>query len=232
MPNYCDWQMKVKGEKDNIITLLSYLQAQYSYDAKEQINPDGSESFVIIPTPEIWIANPLDKNDKSNKVDHHLGYRVFEAVLTELREQTNNKHVTALIQGCCAWSVYSCMFDGPNTYFEDRQSNKALTMPEACKLLHLTVEIYSSEPGMGFSEHYIVGNKGTIKLDEEKNYMEFYLDNYYDYDEFKTHYEDETGDTIPITKTQFDKAVSNLNESVIMCDFLNEDTYEFKWYLE
>ncbi len=41
--------------------------------------------------------------------------------------------------------------------------------------LNLTVEIFSSEPGIGFQEHYII-NKGEIKVDECPDYSEIWYD--------------------------------------------------------
>ena len=100
-------------------------------------------------------------------------YRVFEAdIINETIDVFGLK--TALIDGYCAWSVYSCMMEGPFTYYDDVKNDSELyTMPDndiplgtsliiESKRLGLILEVYSDEPGMGFQEHIYIANGTTL----------------------------------------------------------------------
>ena len=43
MPNYCNFEMKIKGEEENIKKMISYLGAEYDFDIKEI---DGEKEIV------------------------------------------------------------------------------------------------------------------------------------------------------------------------------------------
>ena len=68
--------------------------------------------------------------------------------------------------GDCAWSVYTAMLDdgtrNPNLETETER-------------LGLALEVYSSEPGIGFQEHYII-DKGKIIEEEERDYQEHWIE--------------------------------------------------------
>lgn len=67
--------------------------------------------------------------------------------------------------GNCAWSVASALINVTTPSLESE-----------LKRLGLTVEIYSSEPGMCFQEHYVF-YKGVAALHElEENYYEVYIE--------------------------------------------------------
>ena len=72
------------------------------------------------------------------------------------------------------------MFKGVHTYYNDwteerkaklNEPFKGINMEDITKELNLTVEIFSSEPGVGFMEHYLVEN-GEISVDECVKYHE------------------------------------------------------------
>lgn len=101
----------------------------------------------------------------------HL-YRVEADIINENIDVFGLK--TALIGGYCAWSVYSCMMEGPFTYYDDCKredlSHTDITKDDVergtsliieSKRLGLIIEVYSDEPGMGFQEHICIAN-GTI----------------------------------------------------------------------
>lgn len=157
MPNYCAYDMRIKGTKENVYTLIDYLKSGYSHE-------DG-----------IW----------ESEADHHF-FRVFEANHEkETDEVLGNGEIVANVFGDCAWSVYSCMFEGDHAYYTQWQEKakvfKAITLPKASEKLGLTIEVYSKEPGIGFMEHYLIEN-GEILIDDCHN----------DYREI----EDENGDWV------------------------------------
>ena len=150
MPNYCDYELKIKGEKENVMKVVSYLQADYSYE-----------------------------NGYSNcTADKHF-FRVFEAD-TAYEQIEDDGLFSVVVYGYCAWSVYCCMFKGVHTYYNDwtegkkaklNEPFKGINMEDITKELNLTVEIFSSEPGVGFMEHYLVEN-GEILVNECVKYYE------------------------------------------------------------
>lgn len=98
-------------------------------------------------------------------------YRVFTA---ETYDTYQNKDgtFTDCISGDCAWSVCSCMTIGAiGTYAKgDRETDTSLQLES--ERLHLRIEVFSSEPGVGFQEHYYYDN-GVELANEEKDYGEY-----------------------------------------------------------
>lgn len=66
------------------------------------------------------------------------------------------------IDGDCAWSVKSSMID----------CRREQSLPSAAEELDLTIEIFSSEPGCCFQEHYLILNTGDIAIEECIEYRE------------------------------------------------------------
>ena len=137
MPNYCEYNMIIKGSKKAINRIIECLEADYNYGA--------------------------------GKPDHLHFFRVFD-VFYEKEDIINlgNGKYSLFIWGNCAWSVYSCMCDGEHTYYNDvKKFHKDIfmgtTLQEQSK--DCEIEVFSEEPGMGFSEHYIYKN-GECLCDE------------------------------------------------------------------
>lgn len=120
-----------------------------------------------------------------NEVPKHF-WRVFEADVCD--EHTENGIKTVDIGGCCAWSVHSCMRDGVGTYNTDYETGEnashGTTLEEQSKLLNLEIEVYSSEPGMGFQEHYLYKN-GEELIDECIDYLELFFETEEEFNEEK-----------------------------------------------
>lgn len=128
--------------------------------------------------------------------ERHMGGRVFEAEPTDIVEQENGKF-SIIISGYCAWSVYSCMFEGGATYYtqfkkEYGDKSRSTTLPNESKRLRLDIEIYSEESGMGFQEHYLVKH-GHVEEEETREWYGFFLDDYSDDYETKEEAEKELG---------------------------------------
>lgn len=105
--------------------------------------------------------------------------RIFDAYVESIVEVDGETY--AVISGSCAWSVYSCMFSGTHTYYDDfcEEDNRVTHIEEITSLYDLVVEIYSEEPGCCFQEHYIV-DAGSILESETVNYYVYYYDGEYD----------------------------------------------------
>lgn len=131
MPNYCNYEMKIKGDKDAIKRVVDCLKAKYNYHA-------------------------------GTKPSHKHFCRVFQV---EYKMESDN---VCFIYGNCAWSVYSCMLNGENTYYNSiKKDHKDIfmgtTLLEQSK--DCEIEVFSEEEGMGFSEHYRLKN-GKYLVDE------------------------------------------------------------------
>lgn len=100
---------------------------------------------------------------------HHF-YRAFEADVYERGENY------AFISGDVAWSINCAMFcyigycNGTDKQFD--------FISNVSERLQLEIEIFSSEPGIGFQEHYLI-RCGEMIIDDCKDYSEYYFDEYY-----------------------------------------------------
>lgn len=134
MPNFCEYEMCVKGKHENI---LEFQQVMVDYERERHF------------------------------------WRVFEAEIEFSDDEL------AHIHGDCAWSVYSCMCDGDCTYAEDVEENRRTSLRQESERLQLEIEVYSSEPGMGFQEHFHYKN-GEELCNECEDYLEFYFEYLFD----------------------------------------------------
>lgn len=138
-----------------------------------------------------------DYNYDTNEFTHNRHFfRVFESIVEE-DYITYGLERCVKIYGYCAWSVYSCMFPGPFTYYgytvdqnsslyESAKNIKYGThILQESKRLNLQIEIFSAEPGMGFQEYYYIANGNTIR--NEENELNMYwlenIENDYDVDD-------------------------------------------------
>lgn len=175
MPNYCSFELKAVGKKENLIKLHEIMNRRYN----------------------------CTKND-----EEHL-WRVFEAEECDNSFEFKNENCDKnedfiVILGYCAWSVYSCMFDGPGTYQETDETGKGTTISRISKDLELKIEIFSEEPGMCFSEHYLIDN-GDIIIDDTVDFYEYCIEEYDTLDDMIKDLELST-DSIPITEEDFKEA--------------------------
>lgn len=114
-------------------------------------------------------------------------FRIFDVYsIDEYENYAGN--VLYAISFECAWSVYSCMFEGHATYYSDlgkRYSDRfhGTNICETCKELQLQVEIWSEEPGMSFEEHYVIDTSGNIVIDECIS-VEYYDVGYESYEDY------------------------------------------------
>ena len=102
---------------------------------------------------------------KSYDAPNHF-YRIFSSDVCVVGGGENGYHI--MIVGDCAWSLESCCrasgYSGGIDLF-------AVNTKE----LHLRMEAYSREPGIGFEEHYIY-DKGECLADECEDLERHYYD--------------------------------------------------------
>lgn len=146
MPNICSFSMKIIGKSEAVREMVQVVKADYDY-TKNQF------SF-----------------------NRHL-WRVFEADVTE-ENYVNDGNSYVIINGECAWSISSCMLDGPHSYqnqHKNDENNKGTDLQTESRNLGVIIEVYSSEPSVGFQEHYLIEN-GEMKTDECVVYEEYFWD--------------------------------------------------------
>lgn len=151
MPNYCTFEMRVRGVKENIEIFKRYMDAYYEWSDK-------------ILTCE----------------EDHCFFRVFDTYLSFDNEPTDaSENVVATISGSCAWSVKVCFFSGTDTYYDtylkedkDPSTFKGISIEKASELLNLEIECYSKEAGMGFMEHYYIDQGKLITEEVYGDYRE------------------------------------------------------------
>ena len=133
---------------------------------------ENIEEFIKV------IKADYDYNSMKFTHDRHF-YRVFEAYYDEIEEMCDGTY-QVIINGDCAWSVNTCMFE--NGYYlrskaEHKENCRGTTIPIESERLNLDIEIFSEECGMCFQEHYIV-SKGVIHVDDCVDWYEYCKDDY------------------------------------------------------
>ena len=190
MPNLCTGFMNVRGRSDCVDELIAILNANYSY-YKDSKNNDYT-----------WCADP--KN--FSHIPHF--FRVFESYLLDDPVYHSAVYKAVVLSFEVAWSVWSCMFGGPHTYYNDFEIDHpnehfGSTILKESKRLQLEIEIWSYEPGMGFQEHYKICS-GILVKDELYNFHPIWLEGYNNYNEFKNDYENSQ---LPITEEEFNNLI-------------------------
>lgn len=122
MPNFCCYEMKVRGKEEAVEEFIDIIQAKYQI--KDGVCSHERHFW------RVFEANVIDKH-----FENGVGY--------------------AEIDGDCAWSVYSCMCEGDNTYNNDCPNLGGTTLQKESERLNISIEVYSSENGCAFQEHYI-----------------------------------------------------------------------------
>lgn len=110
--------------------------------------------------------------------DRHL-FRVFSADDNGI-EQVDDDVYEVIINGDCAWSVSSCMFE--SYYYSDLKQRfpnefRGTTLPIESERLNLDIEVYSEECGCCFQEHYVIIH-GDIKVYDSVDWYEYDLSEY------------------------------------------------------
>lgn len=133
---------------------------------------ENIEEFIKV------IQANYDYNTNEFSCDRHM-FRVFGAYDSEIEELDNNIY-QVIINGDCAWSVASCMFE--DGYYKDVKERypdnfKGTTLQLESARLNLDIEVFSEESGCCFQEHYII-IKGNIECDECVDWEEYCLCDY------------------------------------------------------
>lgn len=93
--------------------------------------------------------------------------RLFEPVNIDEQGGSESEYYM-ILSGDCAWSLETCCRKSGYSIGKD-------LFAENSRELHITMEAYSSEPGIGFQEHYIYQN-GECIADKCVDWIEWYWD--------------------------------------------------------
>lgn len=103
--------------------------------------------------------------------------RVFSCYDSSIEEICGDIGYT-LVFGDCAWSVNSAMMNN---------AGREHGLESETGRLDLIVEVYSSEPGIGFQEHILI-NKGIVEINDCMDYEEHYVEDYETIEEYNAEY--------------------------------------------
>lgn len=126
-----------------------------------------------------------DHSEESETENRVHFWRVFDAEAEDLEPRSEGTRLV-VISGDCAWSVRSCMCDGPLTYASDFTDNPKVapyctSLKKTSNELDIEIEVFSEEPAMEFAEHYhYVPNGQAIEEDCELQEI------WWDRDEYET----------------------------------------------
>lgn len=140
-----------------------------NYSMRVQGKEEDVEEFITIIKSDYC----YDKNGNCN-VERHF-WRVFDAYVVD--DETVDGIRSVIIDGYCAWSVYSCMCDGKFTYQNDHPDWNGTTLQMESERLQLAIEVFSEEPGCCFMEHYVTV-KGKYLVEEEYEWHEYCLSDF------------------------------------------------------
>ena len=200
MPNYCDYKMRIIGRTENVKELIKILQC-------------------------------------TDYLNIHF-YRIFEA--SDYDYEKYGLLTSARVDGYCAWSVFCCMLPGAFSYYDEtrlpdgvyanekdkKQIESGSNLLIETKRLNLTVEIWSFESGMCFSEHIIVSN-GIMIRNKCLDFYDIYIDEYNTYNDMLEEYKSWGGPPPIISEQQFNDAKDARQESIPIYEEEPHDTINF-----
>ena len=163
---------------------------------------DNLEEFIKVMKAD------YDYGTMEFSYERHL-FRVFEADYDEIEEVGPNLY-QVIINGYCAWSVSSCMFNNyPISYYASIQKEsgdkfRGTTLVEESERLNLRIEVFSEECGMCFQEHYVIIN-GDVIVEDCVDWEEYCLEDY----ETKEEAEEDLG--IEITDEEWESGESYIS---------------------
>lgn len=158
MANCCQFEMEILGDSRNINRFLDAL-------AQKGTNVIGRGAIFSEP----YITDNCDGRLRAN------------------------------IEGDTAWSLESSLFYDAEKMKEQKKmgeglyndefikSHEFLNLSEASEIFNLTLEAFSWELGMEFSEHIVIDH-GRVIENDSVDYQEFWTDDYDSFEEFLEEY--------------------------------------------
>ena len=135
MPNWACGIVEVTGKRDGVISFVNRFLNYHGNSGKE-------------PDTRFFARSFLD-DDRENTIDD---------IMRQTEKDTENAVGTVIFSVSFAWSAYSCVIDG----YPQHQLDKCITLSEASQQDHVSVHIWTEEPGMFFEEDITADEHGNL----------------------------------------------------------------------
>ena len=138
MPNYCNYEMKVKGSKKAIERVMECLKADYNY---LEGKPSHKHFFRVFEACE----NDLEKNEDGTYTMLIFGYCAWS------------------VYSCMCGGEHTYYNDCKKNHKDIFMGTTLKEQSRGCE-----IEVFSEEEGMEFSEHYLYKNGKCLIDDSVK----------------------------------------------------------------
>lgn len=161
MANYCDFNGRVLGKREQVEDFLKLWETEYDYSYKNAEAKNVKEKYVNYP-------------------DHKHFSRIFDFELcdeNELKNELGDGKIEVAFGGYCAWSLGSCItMDGYYSWVDSEDGDRQFECIEnwAKENPEVEVVICSVEPGCAFTERFTVKDGGVNE--EVEDYYEFIIE--------------------------------------------------------
>jgi len=118
------------------------------------------------------IVKSKNKRNLSNVKKHIMGinerilYRTWSSKREIKKIIKKEEYYILQINGACAWSCSSCMFDTSSGYLKNKNEGNLISLNEICREENVQIEVFGREYGVGFLEHYFVDKNGELVCQE------------------------------------------------------------------
>lgn len=163
MPNFCSYEMKVKGAKEKVEEFIKVIQSHYDY--YKQIFDFDRHLYRVFEADTVEMEEE-EEGVWSVIIYGDCAWSVYSCMMEGEHTYYNDNKDAHVI-----------MLNGISQEIPSRGTS----LIKESKNLGLVIEVYSEESGVGFQEHYIIDN-GEVLVDKCVEYREYYWDK----DEFPT----------------------------------------------
>lgn len=153
MPNYCDYAMKVIGQKHNVEEFIKIIKADYNY----YTNKFGFDRHLFRVFEAEVISDEMQGITRIVEISGYCAWSVHTCMLEGEHTYYNDRLKESI--------------------------NYGTSLLQESKRLGLIIEVYSLEPGMCFQEHYLIHNNQLLAdecvdyceyyIDDINSYQEF-----------------------------------------------------------
>lgn len=123
---------------------------------------EGVKSFIERFISDDEVSTIPGKRYFARSFTHRKREQSLNDVLVDFEGQADDAVCEHMLLVMFAWSVWSCVIDG----YPQRHETECITLSEACKEDHVSVEICSAESGLCFEEHVTCDADGNLNHKE------------------------------------------------------------------
>ena len=137
MPNYCNYEMKIKGSKEAIQRVIACLEADYNYNIGK---PKHKHFFRVFSV--YYEENEMKVNEDGTFTQFLWGNCAWS------------------VYSCMCSGEHTYYNNCKNDFGENFMATTLQEQSQDCE-----IEVFGEEEGIGFSEHYIFKN-GEMLVDD------------------------------------------------------------------